>query len=468
MKQKLEASVFFRRCAAPKSTTITGDRVVFTFTAALARQDVVKKCAQTFRTYGCYSNYSVVDKGAPAGIGQDGSPGDPISPQAPSAPAPGDTLACRSRVEGVLQTVAGFSTAELHNTIFRITLMYARQVQVSTSGATAIIQAQKTAAAHVFAETPATEWRRLLTEQSAKTMPLEGVTCQCRCGCGVFSGDAAQCLGCRRFCCRRCHPATHVSHRSNAALRPYLVEDSLAFGGWTPRCHDCAKAPKLMSVQLPPPLPVDGLTWYFHAPWEKPRHAMDFEQRPCQWCNPNRDTRLDPPLIDIKEVRKERRLENATRLARPPGWQSAFTVHAVLGGAEGSSAAVHINMFNFMMNQTWRDHPIVKYIRDDWVTRPGNYEYVGWVLNPPALPRAPPSPPSPQSPVHYSSVTIEEVSDEVAEGEPTAPDDEDLWADMEEAIQACNKKRRTAPGLPTARGGAAASSQAPRPNGGTA
>ena len=54
MKQKLEASPFFRRCAVPKSITITEDHVVLTFMAALARQDVVKKCTQTFRTYGSY------------------------------------------------------------------------------------------------------------------------------------------------------------------------------------------------------------------------------------------------------------------------------------------------------------------------------------------------------------------------------------------------------------------------------
>ena len=64
MKEKLEASPFFRKSGAPKSTAITEGRVVFAFTKALARKDIVRKCSEIFPKYGRYTNHAVVNKGA--------------------------------------------------------------------------------------------------------------------------------------------------------------------------------------------------------------------------------------------------------------------------------------------------------------------------------------------------------------------------------------------------------------------
>ena len=462
MKQKLEASPFFRRCAVPKSTTITEDRVVLTFMAALARQDVVKKCTQTFRTYGSYQNYAVVSKETPASGSQEAGSGQPPPGPAHSAAAPEATLARRSGVEDIKQLAAGLSPAECHSLAVFFGLRYIQHAQVSTVGITATILAQKRAAAHVFAEAPATEWRRLLTEYSTKAAPLQGTRCSCRCGCSVFSGSAGMCFccfSCYRVCCLHCHPAWFADV-ANAALQPYFVRNSDAPDGRVPVCHHCARQPKYTALPLEPPSPMDGLMWYFGAPYEEPAHDFDRWYRPCRWCNPSRDTKLDPMLLDIAEVYKDERLENTTRQVRPPGWETAFSVQAVLGGKDGSQETVRINLFSFVMNPTWRAHPIVKYIKDDWLALPQNHEKIGPVLRPQALPKVVPSPPSPPSPhvLEESTVSIEEVPDgdrndemaamraEVRRREAELPEsDEDNEAEREEILQALKRRRKEDP-----------------------
>ena len=47
--------------------------------------------------------------------------------------------------------------------------------------------AKKTKAAAVFTR-PAAEWHRLLTEHASKALPLQSVTCDCKCGCNLRSG----------------------------------------------------------------------------------------------------------------------------------------------------------------------------------------------------------------------------------------------------------------------------------------
>ena len=126
---------------------------------------------------------------------------------------------------------------------------------------------------------------------------------------------------------------------------------------------------------------------------------------------------------------------------------------AVLGGKDGSQETVSINLFTFMMNQVWRAHRIVKYLRDDWLAQPGGDEYVGAVLKPAAAPQVAPSPPSPQSPVHESTVTIEEVPEGDNEAELPEGDEDN---EMELAHQAYKRRR-----MEDARGLALSSRSAP-------
>ena len=200
--------------------------------------------------------------------------------------------------------------------------------------------------------------------------------------------------------------------------------------------------------------------WYFGAPYEEPAHDFDRRDRPCRWCNPNRDTKLDPMLLHIAEVCKEERLENTTRQVRPPGWETAFSVQAVLGGKDGSQETVRINLFSFVMNPTWRADPIVKYIKDDWVAQPQNHEKIGPVLRPQALPKVVPSPPSPPSPhvLEESTVSIEEVPDGDRDDEMAAmraevrrreaelrESDEDNAAEFGEISHALKRRRKADP-----------------------
>ena len=171
------------------------------------------------------------------------------------------------------------------------------------------------------------------------------------------------------MCSLHCHPAGSQD-KANAALQPYFVRCNFAPDGWAGVCHHCAGAPKYTALPLKPPSPMDGLMWYFGAPYEEPANDFDWRDRPCRWCNPNRDTKLDPVLLHIAEVYKEDRLENTTRQVRPPSWETAFTVHAVLGGKDGSQETVRINLFAFVMNQAWRAHSVVKYIKDAWLAQP--------------------------------------------------------------------------------------------------
>ena len=229
------------------------------------------------------------------------------------------------------------------------------------------------------------------------------------------------CRACNRLCCSHCHPA-QPQDKTSVAMRPYFARINVEFGGWAPVCHQCTGARKYTAIPLQPPRPMDGLVWYFGAPYEEPEHDFDRKDRLCRWCNPNRDTTLDPVLLDIIEVHKTERLEKATRQARPSGWETAFSVAAVLGGKDGSQATVRINLFAFVMNQGWRAHSVVKYIKDDWLAQPQNQEKIGPVLHPHPLPDVVPSPPSPPSPwrLDDSTVSIEEVPDSGRDDEMAA------------------------------------------------
>jgi hypothetical protein len=59
MKMKLENCVFWRKCSAA-SVQIVGVKLVFHFVSGIDRQEVQKKCAQTFKAYGNFKSFSIV------------------------------------------------------------------------------------------------------------------------------------------------------------------------------------------------------------------------------------------------------------------------------------------------------------------------------------------------------------------------------------------------------------------------
>ena len=60
---------------------------------------------------------------------------------------------------------------------------------------------------------------------------------------------------------------------------------------------------------------------------------------------------MDPTLVDIVEVRQIVYTTNDTKQLRPPGWETAFTVSAILGDSSGGSMGMIINLYSFMMNR---------------------------------------------------------------------------------------------------------------------
>jgi hypothetical protein len=109
-------------------------------------------------------------------------------------------------------------------------------------------------------------------------------------------------------------------------------------------------------------------------------------------------------------------LTNQTRHVRPPAWESAFTVGVTLGGIDDSTVDISIDLFSFMMNPVWKEHSLVKWLRDEWMLRTGSLDALGRVAvfepprvmyNPECIKTQNPSTPEPPN----STVQIEEVED---------------------------------------------------------
>ena len=109
MAQALEKSLFFQRCVAPKSVEVAIGSVVILFVSRLCRQEIVKKCSQTFPKCGSFAKYRVADKGPTATSSNSGRQAGSEQPPGPahSAPAPETTLARHSGVEDIKQLAAG-------------------------------------------------------------------------------------------------------------------------------------------------------------------------------------------------------------------------------------------------------------------------------------------------------------------------------------------------------------------------
>ena len=390
MEQKLRDCFFYRRCTTP-TVEVQGSRVMFSFEKDISRQELAKKCLQTFKHYGRFTSYTLEKQvAAAAAAAAPAAPAAaPAAPAAAPAAAP-ETLARRSTVEDIKRLADGLTNAETHSLAVFFACRYVHQPQPWT--ALVQLMAAKRAAAAAF-NRPADEWDRLLTECA----PLHDAACAL---CRAHTSQLLGCRGCERFCCARCIP----------------IEVSA-------KCRACTGSPQL-SVALAPPQRVPGLEWYFHHPLEGP-----FKLEPKRCLAENRDTRHDPRLHAVVEVRKNFRLEKVGRLARPPGWASAFTVIVVLEGADGTQRTLGINMAAFNMNAAWRAHPAMIWVKDEWMADPRNYDKVGPVLNmPEPVYSAPPSPPSP---------VIEELEDEVGELRP---------AELEESRQELQRLEAALPG----------------------
>ena len=128
-------------------------------------------------------------------------------------------------------------------------------------------------------------------------------------------------------------------------MLPYFETDER--GVLVHRCHFCVRKPKFLAARTSP-LGVNGLRWYFNFPWEEPVMTRTLYFNPHRWCDPNRDPRFDPKLVEVTEVWKQAALQNPTRHVRPPAWENAFDVHVVLADARGGTCKASINLFAFL------------------------------------------------------------------------------------------------------------------------
>jgi hypothetical protein len=222
---------------------------------------------------------------------------------------------------------------------------YSSKVVVHTPNAKLLVA--KLAAAPVFLE-PAANWKELLGAHSGRSGKPLGVTCNCKCGCNCSTSSTRGCGACFKMCCGNCLARTNSD---------------------VPRCHVCLKLPKL-DGQLEPPSPTCGLRWYFN-------HPCDAREFPDILCNPNRDTNLDPPLVEVIQLSKCRWLEKDGRNVRPYNWESAFRIQVHLADADGGVVLVNMSYFCFIMNPKWNRDPIVNFV-EKWL-RPETFSFMGIV-----------------------------------------------------------------------------------------
>ena len=425
-RQRLVKSPFYGRVESP-SVSVEGMALTFTFSSStLDRNGVNKKCTQTFRAYGAYERHAILEQ----------TPTSTASASATSsvAEAPVHTLATRSRVEDAIALAAGMSRLELHSVAVFYGLRYLEQTPAPQMQFLSRILQAKAAASAVFLGLAAS-WEDGLADHAAQIVDTT-CPCNCCCGCTVRSGGTSKCWGCGKLCCAQCHPAARerrwYGKKRGGPWAAHAVQhhglDGIFFAY---HCHACVRQPKATSVPLEPPSRPAGLQWYFNFP------------KDAVWCAQNRDPKADPQLLDILEVCKTKRLANDTRAVRPAGWENAFSVDCLLGGANGDSVRCAIGFGALVMNPQWKAHPIVSFIKE-WL--PSNLGYVGPVLKPPPLlPADPPAPPSPRSPglddLLASTVCIEDVTDGAATEESASPEE---VAEINEFLKRDREEREAA------------------------
>ena len=313
----------------------------------------------------------------------------------------------RNRVDEVKAYGRAMSQSECHSLAVFFAL---RLTTAAPRGANDKIIQLKMGALSFF-QRPASEWLELFTA-FAKPNTVQNIYAECACKCGCKARmEHGMCLGCYQMCCKACHISVFSKDMPDKAL--YTQEN---IDGYTHQvCHNCARPsqPRVDGLTFTT-YAVNGLKWYFNFPCIEtvpPNNNLD---DPCRWCNPNRNVSMDPHLVDVVEVYKLRKLENVTRQVRPHLWENVFELEIIVSDVSGGRVDVRINLFCFMMNPTWKNHSIVKYLAE-WL--PANLPYIGPVLKMPTLFIDPPALPSPHTPDHVfeaSTVQIEEVDEEAA------------------------------------------------------
>ena len=275
-------------------------------------------------------------------------------------------MAKRSSVQDIQMLARGMSVTECRSLAFHFAALGAPSACVSGEHA---LLAAKRAAAAAFTGC-AKDWPKLMAPHVRYAPPSPPTKCRCRCGCDSMVYCQTQCsgVGCYRFVCDQCDTAESI-----------------------PRCHVCRKVPKNTSVALKPSValergvrvstqPINPLGWYFNDDWD------------IGWLRENRDVRLDPPLLDVLRVRKDRVLFADKRKVLPFDWELAFTLRCQLQDPIGGCAEVTINLKAFVQNPVWARHPMVEYIKT-WL--PSHFEFRGDLWKDRAAYVAPPSPRSP-------------------------------------------------------------------------
>ena len=450
----LEQSLPFKRGGTSACVQTRGSDVVFSFESAATRHKLLQKCSQTFARYGVYKKHtltltsatasaasastSVADTVMAAPVASDtladtvmAAPvaSDTLADTVMAAPVASDTLAVRDPVAEINALAEGLSRSQLHALAVRFSLLYAGEAVPQALGAVERILSAKRAAAAVFSG-PLDSWEAELAPLALKAQGFEGVTCECRCGCKNFTGEARHCRGerCRIHVAQAAYNRTQVGQTKQGWC---LCAQCLSVS----ECHVClgnAKAP----VAIAPPTAPSGVYWYFNWP--------DLD-----WLSVNRPVEMDPFLHDIEEVIKTEKLENSGRFVRPHGWQKSFLVLASLADTTRAVRRVGIRLDNFVMNATWARHDVVKYLKT-WVV--DNLAYTGRVLNVPPLPvlrDRSPSPPSPyvrmESTIQFEELGDGELTDdrtEIAAAEAAMPVDDENWtAEFEELTEALKRRR---------------------------
>jgi hypothetical protein len=344
-------------------------------------------------------------------------------PAIEDAPA-SNVLAVHNRVEEVKSYGREMSRSECHSLAVFFSL---RSATEAPRGANEKILQLKLGALSFF-QRPASEWLALFTDFAApNTVQNPYAACACHCGCTTRM-ESSMCLSCHRMCCKACHI---TMFDSDVPVEAYMRETR---DGKLQVCHNCAtpSQPKVKGLTFTAHA-VNGLKWYFNFPCietDPPNNNLD---DPCRWCNPNRNVSMDPPLVDVVEVYKVRKLENVARQVRPHSWENAFELEIIVSDVSGGHADVRINLFCFMMNPTWKNHSIVKYLAD-WL--PANLSYRGPVLKMPTIFKADVAlPPCPNTPDHVikSTVQIEEMDEEAT---AKAKSDDIEFAEMRAIIAA--------------------------------
>ena len=389
---RVKNNLFYRKHASDPRVRAEGANVVFCFQSSLNRQRINQALSQVFKKLGNYQKHALEEVDASTlAISTAASSTSPSVPAAEPVQMT-STLAVPCKVEDIKRMSGSCNRMDCHALAFYFA---ARAFLPDDTSRMGEVMKAKCAAAGIFQQ-PASTWRQLLTEQA----PQSDIRCSCPCGCkasaknlqickGFFkdpnhegTGDYTIIPGCGQMVCNAC---LHICK----GLETY--------------CHVCSKRPKKDEF-VEPAEKMDGIDWYFNWPEEQKKvklctlGTLGQKKVPHTLFRLNRDCSMDPPLMDILEIKKDYSLEHNARRVRPPGWQQAFTVTAKLGTAEDFIFA-GINLSSFTMNKNWAQHSAVKFIEEDFL--PGNFHYVGNCINMPETIMPEPRPPSPESPDAY-------------------------------------------------------------------